>query len=61
MRFTRMELELQTMAGLAMIERALAPANDRVRAGLEVQIRLRSHWLDHVHDRRKTRGRIPRF
>ena len=60
MRFSRIELELQPMTGLAVIERALAPANDGVRAGLQVQIRLRSHWLDDVHDRRKTRARIPR-
>src|SRR5438477_115560 len=49
------------MTGLAMVERALAPANDSVRAGLQVQIRLRSHWFHDVHDRRKTRGRVPRF
>ena len=61
MRFTRMELELQTMTGLAMVERLLAPANDSVRAGLQVQIRLRSHWFDDIHDRRKTRGRVPGF
>ena len=34
MRFTRMQLELQTMTGLAMVERLLAPANESVRAGL---------------------------
>ena len=34
------------MTGLAMIERALAPANDGVRAGLQVQIRLRSGRLE---------------
>ena len=61
MRFTNIELELQPMTGLAVIENALTPANDGVRAGLQVQIRLRSHWLDDVHDRRKTRVRIPRF
>src|SRR5437588_12321369 len=49
------------MTGLAMIERALAPANDGVRAGLQVQIRLRSGGLDDVHNRRKTRDRAPRF
>ena len=61
MRFTNIELELQPMTGLAVIENALTPANDGMRAGLQVQIRLRSHWLDNVHDRRKTRGRISRF
>src|SRR5437763_6557512 len=49
------------MTGLAMVERALASANDSVRAGLQVQIRLRSHWFHDVHDRRKTCGRVPRF
>src|SRR6266480_141735 len=49
------------MTGLAMVERALAPANDSVRAGLQVQIRLRSHRFDDVHDRGKTGCRIPRF
>ena len=34
MRFTNIELELQPMTGLAMIENALTPANDGVRAGL---------------------------
>ena len=61
MRFTRVQLELQTMTGLAMVERLLAPANDSVRAGLQVQIRLRSHRFDDIHDRRKTRGRVPGF
>src|SRR5207253_638388 len=61
MRFIHVELELQTMTGLAMIERALAQANDGVRTGLQVQIRLRSHWFDDVHNRRKTRGRVSRF
>ena len=61
MRFIRVELELQTMTGLAMIESASAPANDGVRAGLQVQVRLRSHRFDDVNNRRKTRGRIPRF
>src|SRR6476659_8205922 len=61
MRFTNIELELQPMTGLAMIENALTPAHDGVRAGLQVQIRLRSHWLDDVHDRLKPRGRISRF
>ena len=61
MRFTRMQLELQTMTGLAMVERLLAPANESVRAGLQVQIRLRSHWFDDIHDRRKTRARVPGF
>src|SRR5438046_10744342 len=49
------------MTGLAMIERTLASANDRVRSGLQVQIRFRSHRFDNVHNRRKTRGGIPRF
>ena len=61
MRFTNIEVELQPMAGLAVIERAQAPANDRVRAGLQVQIRFRSHRLDDIHDRRKSRGRINLF
>ena len=61
MRFINIELELQPMTGLAVIESALTPANDGVRAGLQVQIRLRPHWLDDVHDRRKTHGCIPRF
>ena len=61
MGFVYIELELQPMTGLAVIERALAPANDGVRSGLEVQIRLRPHWLDDVHDCSKTRGRIPGF
>ena len=61
MRFIHVELELQTMTGLAMIESASAPANDGVRAGLQVQIRLRSGRLDDVHNRRKTRDRAPRF
>jgi len=61
MRFIHVKLELQTMPGLAMVERALAPASDSVRAGLQVQIRLRSHRFDDVDDRRKTRGRVSRF
>src|SRR5438093_3385961 len=61
MRFIHVELELQTMTGLAMIESAPAPANDGMRAGLQVQIRLRSHRFDDIHYRRKTRGRIPHF
>jgi hypothetical protein len=36
MGFVYIELELQPMTGLAVIERALAPANDGVRAGLQV-------------------------
>ena len=61
MRLTYVERELQTMSGLAMIERTLASANDRVRSGLQVQIRFRSHRFHNVHNRRKTRGRIPRL
>ena len=61
MRFTDIELELQPMTGLAVLESALTPANDGVRAGLQVQIRLRSRWFHDVHDRRETRGRVPRF
>ena len=61
MRLIHVELELHTMTGLAMIEHALAPANDRVRSGLQVQIRLRSHRFDDVNNRRKIRGRVPRF
>src|SRR6476659_4794709 len=49
------------MPGLAMVERELTPANDSVRAGLQVQICLRSHWFHDIHDCRKTRGRVPRF
>lgn len=59
MRFANIELELQPMTGLAVIERTLTPANDGVRPGLQVQIRLCSHRLDDLHDRRKTRGRVP--
>jgi hypothetical protein len=36
MRFTNIELELPPMTALAVLESALAPANDGVRAGLQV-------------------------
>src|SRR5438445_13256450 len=61
MRFINIKLELQTMTSLAMIKRALAPANDSVRTRLQVQIRLCSHRCDDIHARLKTRGRVPGF
>ena len=61
MRLSHIHLELQPMTRLPVIESALAPANDGVRAGLQVEICFRAHRLHDVDDGRKTRGRARPF
>ena len=60
MSFFQVHFKLQPMAGLAVVQRPLASANEGVGTGLEIQIRLRPHGLDDVNDRWETPGRFVR-
>ena len=49
------------MTGFPAIHPALTPANHGMRAGLEIQIRLPTHWFDEVDNRWEAAGIVSRL
>ena len=60
MGLAQIHLKLQPMTYFPMVQRPLATANYRMGSGLEVKIRLRTHRLNHINDRREAPGALLR-